>query len=78
MCVRGGAGPGSIVACEELPSTSPDETFARVVGFFRGAPRPPQRSLLTVDLHVGSAHWGRSPRPKAGLEAYGSRASTRA
>lgn len=67
-----GAGPGDIRAREQFPTTSPEETLERVVGFFRRHP-PPEAlgigSFGPVDLDRDSPTWGQvTTTPKPGWQ----------
>jgi fructokinase len=64
-----GTGPEQIVAREQMRTTDPQSTLARLIDFFRRNPAPSAvgvGSFGPVDLHVGSPHWGevtRTPKP---------------
>jgi fructokinase len=64
-----GSGPGEIVAEQQLPTTAPGETLARIVEFFRSAPAVETigiGSFGPVDLDPGSPTWGHvttTPKP---------------
>src|SRR5579875_208818 len=64
-----GTGPEHILAREQLPTTTPLETLARIVGFFQAAEAPAAIGVGAfgpVDLHTSSPHWGevtRTPKP---------------
>ncbi len=64
-----GRGPNEIVAQEQFPTTSPDETLARIVAFFHAAPAAEAigvGSFGPVDLDPRSSTWGyvtTTPKP---------------
>jgi fructokinase len=73
-----GSGPQQIVAREQIPTTDPQRTVARIIDFFQRNPAPVAigvGSFGPVDLHVGSPHWGevtRTPKPGWSNAAVGS------
>lgn len=64
-----GRGPDEILAEEQFPTTDPEATLARVVGFFASHPKPAAigiGSFGPVDLDRGSPTWGyvtTTPKP---------------
>ncbi len=65
-----GTGPDDLHAVTRFPTTTPDETLARTVAYFRSLPRPPAAvgigSFGPVDLNPASATYGfitRTPKP---------------
>jgi fructokinase len=67
-----GSGPEDIVAESQFPTTHPEETLARIVAFFNGAPRVEAvgvGSFGPVDLHPESPTWGHvTSTPKPGWQ----------
>lgn len=65
-----GTGPEDLHAVTRFPTTTPEETLARTVAYFRGLPRLPDAigigSFGPVDLNPASDTWGfitRTPKP---------------
>ena len=64
-----GSGPDDLVAVEKFPTTTPDETLARIIAFFRAHPMPAAigiGSFGPVDVDPGSPMWGyvtTTPKP---------------
>jgi fructokinase len=67
-----GTGPDDLRAREQFPTTAPDETLDRIVGFFRGHPKPAVvgiGSFGPVDLDPDSPTWGQvTTTPKPGWQ----------
>ena len=65
-----GTGPETLAAETTIPTTTPEETLARVVAFFRSQPERPERigvaSFGPIDVNAASATYGRilaTPKP---------------
>jgi fructokinase len=71
VCALGTA-PDDIAEIEQFPTTTPEETLARIVGFFEPRPRPAAigiGSFGPVDLDPGSPTWGSvTTTPKLGWQ----------
>jgi fructokinase len=67
-----GSGPEDVVAEQQFPTTDPEETLERIVGFFRGEPSVEAigiGSFGPVDLDPGSPTWGHvTTTPKPGWQ----------
>jgi fructokinase len=67
-----GTGPQEIVAREQFPTTSPDETLGRIIEFFAGRPRAAAigiGSFGPVDVTLDSPTWGQvTTTPKPGWQ----------
>lgn len=67
-----GRGPDDLVAETQFPTTTPDETLARIIEFFRGQPAAAAVGVASfgpVDLDRGSRTWGHvTTTPKAGWQ----------